>query len=187
MNLVFHMTEKKNKKSNKDFHHDIMKIYNNFLSFWNRERKFSYEKNLKMKNHSKWKTLGIFNSASFIIGRELDEEKLGKSLLLMLHETCNKKINHRLVQFWWNFFSSHYSNFLILAFGIFTSSITKWTSLIWAYNSVNKYQFDWLLTLYMSFTRNLNAPTSSNKDFPHFPSDQRNFSNFAFVFSTHNA
>lgn len=107
---------------------DIMKIYMIFGESFRTERE-----NLKMKNHRTKTSSWIFNSGSLIIGGE-EKESL-QTLLLMLHETCNKKINHRMVQFLGSFGESLH---LIISGGkasvqfphIFTFSITKWTSLI---------------------------------------------------------
>lgn len=55
-------------------------------------------RNLKVKNHRKWKLWGYLIvarlSSRWVSGRV--GESWEKSLLLMLRETCNKKINHRL-------------------------------------------------------------------------------------------
>lgn len=62
-----------------------------------------------------------------------ERSKLNETLLPMLRETCNKKINHRLVQLR----ASFKALLIMLAFEasvqfphIRTYSITRWTSLI---------------------------------------------------------
>lgn len=55
-----------------------MKIYITFFFLGGEERKFLVQENLKMKNHSEWKTLRIFNSGSFIIGEEKEEQSREK-------------------------------------------------------------------------------------------------------------
>lgn len=56
-------------------------------------------RNLKVKNHRKWKLWGYLIvarlSSRWVSGR-VGESWAKESLLLMLRETCNKKINHRL-------------------------------------------------------------------------------------------